>query len=99
MSSEKCTWVIRCRFRRADRLAVQVDTSDVALDVEKRSYDRDEVLEQSVALAAGSVDEKKLMRKIDLRVVPVLCVLYLLAFLDRYVPRTCHPVLGSDNQS
>ncbi|OCH89648.1 MFS general substrate transporter [Obba rivulosa] len=29
------------------------------------------------------VDEAKLMRKVDLRVVPVLTILYLLAFLDR----------------
>lgn len=29
------------------------------------------------------IDERRLMTKIDLRVVPVLCVLYLLAFLDR----------------
>ncbi|EKM59632.1 uncharacterized protein PHACADRAFT_114646 [Phanerochaete carnosa HHB-10118-sp] len=29
------------------------------------------------------LDERKLIRKIDLRVVPVLCILYLLAFLDR----------------
>lgn len=27
--------------------------------------------------------EKKLMAKVDRRVVPCLCVLYLLAFLDR----------------
>ncbi|KAI0647386.1 MFS general substrate transporter [Trametes meyenii] len=30
-----------------------------------------------------NIDEAKVIRKIDLRVVPVLCVLYLLAFLDR----------------
>ena len=30
-----------------------------------------------------NVNEAKVMRKIDMRVVPVLCVLYLLAFLDR----------------
>ena len=30
-----------------------------------------------------NIDEKKVLRKIDFRVVPVLCVLYLLAFLDR----------------
>ena len=30
-----------------------------------------------------NIDERKVMRKIDIRVVPVLCVLYLLAFLDR----------------
>ena len=32
-----------------------------------------------------NVDEAKLLRKIDIRVVPVLCIMYLLAFLDRYV--------------
>ncbi len=32
-----------------------------------------------------NIDEAKVLRKIDLRVVPVLCVLYLLAFLDRSV--------------
>ena len=31
------------------------------------------------------VNERKVLAKIDLRVVPVLCVLSLLAFLDRYV--------------
>ena len=29
------------------------------------------------------INERKVMNKIDLRVVPVLCLLYLLAFLDR----------------
>ena len=43
-----------------------------------------------------NVNERKLIRKIDLRVVPVLSILYLLAFLDRMslayatiVTRTC----------
>lgn len=31
----------------------------------------------------SSIDERRLMRKIDLRVVPWLAVLYLLNFLDR----------------
>ncbi|GAC93479.1 transporter [Pseudozyma hubeiensis SY62] len=31
----------------------------------------------------ADVDEKKLMRKIDFRLIPWLCVLYLLSFLDR----------------
>ena len=30
-----------------------------------------------------NVDEAKVIRKIDIRVVPVLCIMYLLAFLDR----------------
>ena len=44
-----------------------------------------------------NINEAKVIRKIDLRVVPVLCVLYLLAFLDRSVAslsahlrRACH---------
>jgi hypothetical protein len=31
----------------------------------------------------SGVDEKKLMRKIDFKLIPWLCVLYLLSFLDR----------------
>ncbi len=31
----------------------------------------------------SDIDEKKLMRKIDFKVIPWLCVLYLLSFLDR----------------
>lgn len=31
------------------------------------------------------IDEAKVIRKIDMRVVPMLCILYLLAFLDRSV--------------
>ena len=30
-----------------------------------------------------NVDEAKVIRKIDIRAVPVLCIMYLLAFLDR----------------
>ena len=33
----------------------------------------------------SSIDEKALMRKIDLRVLPILFVVYLAAFLDRFV--------------
>jgi hypothetical protein len=31
----------------------------------------------------SGVDEKKVLRKMDLRLIPVLAVLYLLSFLDR----------------
>ena len=31
--------------------------------------------------------ERKLLAKIDLHILPVLCILYLLAFLDRYAMR------------
>lgn len=41
-----------------------------------------------------NVDEAKVVRKIDMRVVPCLCVLYLLAFLDRSVPLLALPRAG-----
>jgi hypothetical protein len=47
-------------------------------------------LSRSVSLSAvddgelSKVDEAKLLRKIDLHVLPFICVMYLLAFLDRY---------------
>ncbi|KIY43555.1 MFS general substrate transporter [Fistulina hepatica ATCC 64428] len=37
----------------------------------------------SVGVAKHGIDEHKLMRKIDLHVLPYICVMYLLAFLDR----------------
>ena len=69
---------------RAHPLPVQIETNESVQDLEKlekRSQDRDPEFERRVA--KESVDENQLVRKIDLRVVPVLCVLYLLAFLDR----------------
>ncbi|KAH8077733.1 MFS general substrate transporter [Cristinia sonorae] len=38
---------------------------------------------EKTSLDSSRVNERILLRKIDLRVVPVLCVLYVLAFLDR----------------
>ncbi|KAF2118298.1 MFS transporter [Lophiotrema nucula] len=35
------------------------------------------------ALASGSVNEKKLLRKLDTRLLPAVSILYLLSFLDR----------------
>lgn len=32
-----------------------------------------------------NVNNSKLMRKIDMRLIPPICILYLLAFLDRCV--------------
>lgn len=31
-----------------------------------------------------TIDEKRLLLKIDLRILPILCVVYLMAFIDRY---------------
>lgn len=47
-------------------------------------YNQTEVVDLSTA-EFPDIDEKKLLRKIDLRLVPPICILYLLAFLDRCV--------------
>lgn len=40
-----------------------------------------------------AVDGDALLRRIDLRVIPILFVIYLAAFLDRYPPlQTCYPL-------
>lgn len=39
--------------------------------------------DDEIAVCPSSTTEAKLMRKVDFRVIPMLCILYLLAFLDR----------------
>ena len=44
--------------------------------------------ETSISIDAGAgadIDERKLLLKIDLRVLPVITIIYILAFLDRSV--------------
>jgi hypothetical protein len=36
-----------------------------------------------IEFVRGSIDEKKLLRKLDLRLLPAVSILYLLSFLDR----------------
>lgn len=62
--------------------AGESQTADVAahnqvanLDPEKKPF--------TVAGPLPDIDERRLMWKIDLHLVPPLCILYLLAFLDR----------------
>lgn len=45
--------------------------------------DQAEVDDRDLATRFPNVDKRKLMRKIDMRLVPPICILYLLAFLDR----------------
>ncbi|KAI0786404.1 MFS general substrate transporter [Abortiporus biennis] len=53
-------------------------------DTEKHGDDQRSVVDPENPLKQlDTVNERKTLTKIDLRVVPVLCVLYLLAFLDR----------------
>ena len=53
------------------------------LAVDSRPGSHDDADKQISVRDSATVDERRLMRKIDLLVVPPLCILYLLAFLDR----------------
>ena len=68
---------------------MQERTPSPSVDDEKQVY----VEHLDYRARHPAIDERKLMRKIDFRLVPVLCILYLLAFLDRLVPG---PFIASD---
>jgi hypothetical protein len=59
------------------------------LDLEKSGVDKHAKSEDQIVVAdddqlvAGSTYEKKLVRKLDLHIVPVAMLLYLFSFLDR----------------
>ncbi|KAI0729780.1 MFS general substrate transporter [Fomitopsis betulina] len=52
---------------------------------EGRIIELEEAAPEAVAAAAGerSVEEKRLVRKLDVRIMPIACILYLFAYLDR----------------
>jgi hypothetical protein len=59
------------------------------LGVGKEPRDNEYVSEQSShdeARDQMSINEKTLLWKIDLRILPIICVVYLMAFIDRYGP-------------
>lgn len=58
-------------------------TKDVKSDDEASSDIQTSTADAPVAQNFDNIDEKKLMRKIDFRLVPWLSILYLLSFLDR----------------
>ena len=67
-------------------------------DAEKHGYRSSAASEADLAVDYKArfpdIDEARVLRKIDVRVVPVLCVLYLLAFVDRWVGPHTSSTLG-----
>ena len=61
------------------------DATVVSADVpvEARSLSDDGATAPAHDIDTSGVDEKKLLRKIDLQLIPWLSLLYLLSFLDR----------------
>lgn len=56
------------------------EKKDVGLERPGASTASDSDLE---ILAEGAINERKLLRKLDLRLLPAVSILYLLSFLDR----------------
>lgn len=54
------------------------ETKDAKLELPGASANSDSDLE-----IAGNVNERRLLRKLDLRLLPAVSILYLLSFLDR----------------
>jgi hypothetical protein len=57
-----------------------LETKEAQLERPGASTTSDSDLE---AVAAGGVNEKRLLRTLDLRLLPAVSILYLLSFLDR----------------
>jgi hypothetical protein len=62
------------------------ESPDSSVDADKHmspQYDSQYYDDNTVIECPPHTTEKKLVRKIDLHVIPFLCIMYLLAFLDR----------------
>lgn len=62
-----------------------MDTGDVPVsgDVEKQDVSHSEQGGDALQRHVDAATEKRLVRKLDMRLVPLVMVLYLLAYLDR----------------
>ena len=40
---------------------------------------------EEVPAEQSAINERRLVLKVDLRILPILCVVYLMAFIDRYI--------------
>ena len=68
-----------CITPRIPRI-MALETKEGQLELPGASNTSDSDLE---AVAAGGVNEKRLLRTLDLRLLPAVSILYLLSFLDR----------------
>ena len=57
-------------------------------------YAKGEDVDELAVICPPHTTERKLMTKIDWKVIPILSIMYLLAFLDRY-DRTLFPLLST----
>lgn len=62
---------------------VSQPTTLIESEEKRKGSQEDDVIAVNAGLDVSQVDERKLVRKIDLRLIPWLSLLYLLSFLDR----------------
>jgi hypothetical protein len=63
---------------------------------EKISVPADSANSDSEAASVTGINEKSLLRKIDINLLPAVGILYLFSFLDRSNGKNSHPELSKD---
>jgi hypothetical protein len=62
---------------------LNISTAAMASEPEKHVTAASNISDSDVEIVPGSINEKKLLRILDLRLLPAVSILYLLSFLDR----------------
>lgn len=65
----------------------RLGNQEKGITTDKVVLQQDEIVQHTDDLSFSNVDEKKVLRKMDVRLIPVLALLYLLSFLDVSQPR------------
>jgi hypothetical protein len=60
----------------------RLGNQEKGITTDKMVLQQDEIAQRTDDLTFSNVDEKKALRKMDTRLIPVLALLYLLSFLD-----------------
>jgi hypothetical protein len=62
---------------------LNISSAAMASEPEKHATAASNISDSDVEIVPGSINEKKLLRILDLRLLPAVSILYLLSFLDR----------------
>lgn len=70
------------------KMDLKPDDNDNGLSSEHSEFQQGDIPDQVAAVEASmlqihSTESKRILRKVDLRVIPILAILYFLSFLDR----------------
>lgn len=61
----------------------EYDTCSAHVEMQQGNLQDSDVTVENSMLHIHSTESKKILRKVDIRVIPILAILYFLSFLDR----------------